>query len=37
MVERKVTKRDITEQQFFAILRAAAQPINAVESEVSIP
>lgn len=35
MPNRKITKRDITEEQFFAILRKAAQPINAVEPDLA--
>jgi len=33
MPERKVTKRDITKEQFFELLRRASQPINAAESD----
>ena len=33
MTERKITKRDITEEQFFAILRKTTQSINTVEPD----
>jgi len=35
MPKRQVTKRDITEAQFLALLGKASQPINATESDLA--